>query len=308
MHRPDIVVALDPFVDLIFDLGDLSIEFDQKEQLVPGYALELGGSCSIFAVGAAKLGLGVSAVGRVGTDPFGRFYRDALAENGVSLSHVVVDGSLTTGVGAALCKGDDRAILTYPGSIDALRPGDFPPDLLDSCRHLHIGSFYMLSSMSHQWVDLIKRVKRSGGTVSLDPNWDPGEQWQGAIDKLLPLVDLFMPNETEARCISGRDSLEAAIGELRSVTGVVVVKRGSLGASVDGPEVSVTMPALSVDAVDSVGAGDSFDAGFLYGYLSGKPLSECLRLGIVAGSLSMRRRGGVSGQASKEELHSVLSR
>ena len=153
-------------------------------------------------------------------------------------------------------------------------------------------------------------------TSSFDTNWDPDRRWDD-IDAMLATTDVFLPNEREAALISGViDPLEAAHAlvsraaaagrDAEAAPLTVVVKLGADGAlAVRGKE-ALRVPADRVEVVDATGAGDSFDAGFLYGFINGRPLAECLALGVACGSLSVRAIGGVEGQATLEEAEGLL--
>ena len=234
--RPyDVVTISDSCVDLLL-YGNVVPRFGQVEQLVDDYLLEMGGSCAIFACQAARLGLKVGILGRVGEDDFGRLVLRRLQDCGVDIRHMIVDPSLKTGVGVALCKENDRAILTYMGSICAVTPEDVTDDFLASSRHLHHGSFFLQTRLMDAMPDIFRRARRLGLSTSLDTNWDPREEWNSTLPDLFPLTDIFMPNEQEAMLISRRDSVESALDWFRQAgVPLVVLKQGERGpASVPG--------------------------------------------------------------------------
>ncbi len=295
-RKYDVLTFADACVDLIVT-GDVVPRFGQVEQLVDGYLLEMGGSCCIFACQAAKLGLRVGILGRVGDDDFGRLVLRRLEQNGVDTSHMIVDPALQTGIGIALCREDDRAILTYMGSINAVDPHDVTDDLLGSARHLHHGSFYLHTRLRPHMAEIFRRARSLGLTVSLDTNWDPAEQWDSGLHEALPLVNLFLPNEQEAFLISRRLNLDDAVQEfLARGVSLVAVKRGSEGASVYGGAERLHREVIPVSGGDSVGAGDSFDAGFLASWLRGLPLDRCLDIACCCGQAVAEAIGRLSGQ------------
>jgi sugar/nucleoside kinase (ribokinase family) len=157
----DVVTISDSCVDLLL-YGNVVPRFSQVEQLVDDYLLEMGRSCAIFACQAAKLGLKTGILGRVGEDDFGRLVLRRLQECGVDTRHMIVDPSLKTGVGVALCKESDRAILTYMGSICAVKPEDVTDDFLASSRHLHHGSFFLQTRLMDAMPDIFRRARRLG--------------------------------------------------------------------------------------------------------------------------------------------------
>ena len=192
-------------VDLVVDLGRTEPQFGQAEQWIPDYTLEMGGSACIFACQAAKLGLRVAVVGRVGDDAFGRLSLERLGESGVDTRHVQVEPDLKTGLGLALCRATgDRAILTYAGSINAVYPDDLTDDLLRRARHLHYCSYYLQTNLLSAVPAIFRRPRALGLTISLDSNWDPEGRWEGGLAEALALSDLFLPNEQEALAIGPR--------------------------------------------------------------------------------------------------------
>ncbi len=301
----DVLVAGEINPDLILSDPALAVGFGQQETLVERAALTVGASSAIFACGAARLGLRVGFVGVVGDDLFGRFMLDALHARGVDVSPVVVDPALKTGFSVILSRGADRAIITYPGAMAALRAGQVTDDLLASARHLHVASYFLQTSLQPGLPDLLRRARRLGLTTSLDTNWDPAGQWQG-FDALLRLVDVFLPNQNEALAISGAPTVEVALEQLGTWCETVAMKLGADGGIARRGSEIARAPAVPVAVVDTVGAGDTFDAGFLYGTLNGWGLEGSLRLACACGSLSTRAAGGVDGQPSLEEAQSVM--
>lgn len=302
----DILTAVDTCVDILLDCGRESPRFGQVEQFIGDYNLNLGGSNGIFASGAAKLGLHVTALGAAGNDAFGIYVRDELQKSGVDIKNLRLDQNLKTGVGFSLCMASgDRAILTYNGSIDAVCARDFTDELLQKARHLHIGSYYLMHQLRPAYPSILKRAKEYGVTVSLDTNWDPAEEWDGVTD-ILPMVDVFLPNEQEILLLTGAGTVEAAAAELCKTIPIVAVKQGANGASVYAGSQSWTSSPPKTVVRDTVGAGDCFDVGFIYGYLHGMPLEQCLKIGCLCGSNNTRFPGGTKGQLYKAELDMLL--
>ena len=293
----DILTFGDLCVDLIVTGEDVVPQFGQFEKLVGNYELEMGGSCSIFACQAAKLGLRVGILGKVGEDDFGRLVLRRLVESGVDVRHVRVDPALKTGLGIALCKGNDRAILTYPGSLKAIFPEEVSDDLLRSARHLHHGSFFLQTNLRPAMPGIFARAHSFGLTTSLDPNWDPAEKWNGALQDTLPLTDVFLPNEQEARFISLTCSVDEAIRVFQGMgIAVIALKQGEKGALVLSKDERHTCVLPASSGGDSIGAGDSFDAGFLAGWLRGLPLERCLQIASHCGRQVAAHTGGIRSQ------------
>ncbi|MCP4167765.1 MAG: carbohydrate kinase family protein [Chloroflexi bacterium] len=296
----DILVAGEINPDLILSDPDLSPQFGQKETLVDKALLTAGSSSVIFAAGAARLGLRVGFVGVVGDDCFGHFMLDALSARIVDVSNVIVDPSLQTGFGVILNRGTDRAILTYPGAVTALRADMISDDLLAKSRHLHVASYFLQTGLNPGLHALFERAQRFGLSTSLDTNWDPSEEWKG-VGELLHCVTMFLPNAVEAISISGEEEVQHAALALASRAKIVAVKLGEAGALVCDAERLLQAPAPTVEVADTVGAGDSFDAGFVFGFLQDWNIEACLDMGIICGSLSTRKSGGVAAQPTLEE-------
>jgi sugar/nucleoside kinase (ribokinase family) len=300
----DVITFGDLCVDLIVAGGDIVPRFGQVEQIVDRYELEMGGSCSIFACQAAKLGLRVGILGRVGDDDFGRLIVRRLDESGVDTRHVAIDPGLKTGLGIALCKDDDRAILTYVGSIDVLGPDDVSETFLASARHLHYGSFFLHTGLQPHAPEILRRARTLGLTTSLDTNWDPEERWNSTLAETLTLTDLFMPNEQETLRITGCSSIETAVARLR-LQGIplVTIKRGVDGAEAyNGQRRYECTVVQAPPGGDSVGAGDSFDAGFLAGWLRDLALQQCLEIACRCGREVASAIGGLRGQPAWDEI------
>jgi sugar/nucleoside kinase (ribokinase family) len=304
--RPyDILVAGEINPDLILTHPDFPLRFEQEEILLEGAAMDIGSSNAIFACGAARLGLHVALVGVVGEDVFGRFMLQALAGRGVDVSHVIIDPTQKTGFSVILNCGERRAILTYLGAINALHAGQIPVDLLAQARHLHVASYFLQSALQPGLPDLFRRAQRLGLTTSLDTNWDPAEEWRG-VQELLELTNLFLPNENEALALTGATAPEKAARMLAMRSETVAVKLGAAGALACRGQDLARAPSLPVQVADTVGAGDSFDAGFIYAFLQGWSLQRCARLGAACGSLSTRLHGGTTAQPTLEEaLHAI---
>lgn len=254
----------------------------------------------IFASQFAKLGGNVGLIGAVGSDPFGRFAYERMTSCGIEMSRVRVEDSLKTGLSVALAKPDgDRSILTLLGSIDAVQPEELHDDLLRQCHHWHVGSLFLLKSLRPAWKTWLAKCRDAGVTVSLDTNWDPENRWEG-VWELLEWVDVFLPNENEAKAIAGASSVTEAGRQLARRCPCVVVKCGAEGTRlfVGDTEEKVSVEPVETIA-DTVGAGDNFDAGFLRGWLLGWRLEDCVRLGNECARSSLTKGGGIQGQVRR---------
>jgi sugar/nucleoside kinase (ribokinase family) len=272
-----------------------------QEILVDETTLTVGGSSVIFACGAARLGLRVGYVGVVGEDEFGRFMLREMSARGVDVGPAIVDPAVNTGITVSLSTPIDRAMLTYCGSIAALTTDRVDRALLGRARHLHVGSYFLQTGLQDGLPELLAQARAQGLTISMDTGWDPAERWNGGLRDALAQVNVFLPNELEARAITGQGSEETALAALAEYLPVVAVKLGAEGAIARRGEETIRAAPLPVEVVDTTGAGDSFDAGFVYGYLADWSLGRTLRLGCACGSLATRRPGGTNGQPTLAE-------
>jgi sugar/nucleoside kinase (ribokinase family) len=300
----DILVAGEINPDLILT-GDVTPQFSQVEKLVDSAALTIGSSSAIFACGSARLGLRVAFIGVCGDDVFGHFMLEEMKERGVDVSNVIFRRDGQTGLSVILNRDSDRAILTHLGLIAALRASDIPDALLQNARHLHVASYFLQTNLQPDLPSLFRRARALELTTSLDTNYDPSELWTG-LDELLSVTNVFLLNEKEATSLSGESSVHLAADRLGSKVEMLGIKLGAKGALGVCSGESVQVPSISVNVIDTVGAGDSFDAGFLYGYLHGWSLEKSLRLGCVCGGLSTQRAGGTDGQPTLEEALTFL--
>ncbi len=295
----DILVAGEINPDLILT-GEVEPEFGQVEKLVDSAVLAIGSSSAIFACGAARLGLQVAFVGVCGDDVLGRFMLHELQQWNIDTSNAIIRPDGSTGLSVILDRRSDRAILTFPGLIPALRAADISDAQLRQARHLHVASYFMQTELQPGLPSLFRRAHSFGLMTSLDTNYDPSEKWTG-LDEALSETDIFLPNQTEALSITGAGDIEAASRQLAKKTRLVAVKLGAAGALACEQDSITRAPSISVNVQDSVGAGDTFDAGFLLGVLNHWNLEKSLRFACVCGALSMQGLGGTQAQPTREE-------
>jgi len=301
----DILVAGEINPDLILT-GDVKPKFDQIEKLIDSAALTIGSSSAIFACGAARLGLKVAFIGVCGDDVFGRFMLEEMQKRDVDISSVIVRKDGQTGLSVILSSGVDRAILTHMGLIAALQKSDIPDALLHQTRHLHVAAYFLQTDLQPGLPVLFRRARELGLTTSLDTNYDPSEKWIG-FDELLSVTNVFLPNEKEAVSLSGEVNIDLAADRLGSRVDTLAVKLGAEGALGINRSQKVRVASIPVKVVDTVGAGDSFNAGFLYGYLHKWELAKALRLACVCGALSTQKAGGTEAQPALEEAMKYVS-
>jgi len=301
----DILVAGEINPDLILT-GDVTPEFGQVEKLVDTASLTIGSSSAIFACGAARLGLKVAFIGMCGDDVFGHFMLDEMSKRNVDVSHVIVRSDGQTGLSVILNNQSDRAILTHSGLIAELQASNISDDLLCQSKHLHVASYFLQTKLQPDLPNLFRHAHSHGLTTSLDTNYDPAEQWLG-FNELLSVTDIFLPNRTEALSLTKASDIESASERLTEKTKLTAIKLGADGALACSNNGTFTVTSIPVNVVDTVGAGDSFDAGFMYGYLNQWDLEKSLQLACVCGALSTQQAGGTQGQPTLEEAMKYVS-
>ncbi len=224
----DVIVVGELNADLILR-GDVTPAFGQVEKIIDAATLTLGSSSAIFACGAARLGLRVAFIGKVGDDEFGRFVLRELDRQGVNTEGVTIDPTIPTGLSVILSRPDDRAILTHLGSIAALRFDEIDLARVARARHLHLGSFFLLDALRPDVPRLFDEARARGLSISIDTNYDPAEQWAGGLREVLHRVDVFFPNETELLAYTRETSIEAALDRVADIPAVAVASaRGAV--------------------------------------------------------------------------------
>jgi len=292
MPRFDVTIAGELNLDLI--LYGLPDELPpERELLADRMMLTLGGSSAILAHNLACLGSRVGFQSRIGDDDLGQAGLTTLQQSGVDVSRVRrAPGAVKTGLTVILQREAWRNMVTYSGTIAELTWDDLDLDYLADSRHFHFSSFYLQPGLRPRVPELFRKMKQAGLTISLDTNDDPDDEWEGGLQDALRYVDIFLPNEREAQKAAGVSDLETAVKKLAALVPLVVVKLGREGALAQRGAERFTSSALIVEAVDAVGAGDSFDAGFLHQYVRGADLPVCLAAGNLAGAFSTTRSGG----------------
>lgn len=301
----DVTIAGELNLDLI--LYGLPAELTpERELLAESMSLTLGSSSAIVAHNLASLDSKVGFQSLIGEDPIGQIALQRLARSGVDTSRVRKMNSAGTGLSVILQRTGWRNILTYPGAISRLSFSDLDLNYLCNARHFHLSSYYLQSGLRRDVPELFRRLKSAGLTISLDTNDDPEGRFEGGIFEVLESVDVFLPNQREACRIAGTDNLDSAIRKLSAIVPLVVVKAGAQGAIAVNNGKRTASSALKVDVVDPVGAGDSFDAGFLHAYLKGQSLNDCLAVGNAAGALCATRAGGTEAFLDREYREAFL--
>jgi sugar/nucleoside kinase (ribokinase family) len=297
-QRPDIAIVGEINSDLI--LYGLPRELpEEREILATDFTLTLGSSSAILAHNLALLGSKVTFSSRIGGDALGEMCCQKLRQAGIDLSRVA--RSLTgskTGVTLILPLASTRRMLTYPGAMFEMGLEDLDLDFISNSKHFHLSSPFLQRKLFPDLPVLFREMKRRGLTTSLDTNDDPENKWEGLLECVLPHVDLLFCTEGELAKLA---KVEAAEEYIADKVESLIVKRGSRGASVYNEGRRLDGPALQLEVVDAVGAGDTFDAGFLHQWIRHASLENCLAYGNLAGGLSVTRSGGI--EAFSDSAH-----
>lgn len=272
-----------------------------QEVIVSGMELTLGSSSAILACQLARLGDDVLFISKVGDDDFGRRALEFLRGAGVSTDAITTVPDLPSGLTISIAVGTERAMLTQLGCIEEMRWEDIDFERLRGRRHLHISSFYLQRNLRPDVGRIFEKAHSMGLTTSLDTGWPSEGETNGDLEAVWPHLDVFLPNEVEAEHLTGKASVEEALDVLGAKGFTTVVKLGPDGAVARQRGQAVSSPGYVIDVVETTGAGDSFNGGFLHGYLSGWELRDCLALGNACGALSTRAVGGTTSQATLNE-------
>jgi sugar/nucleoside kinase (ribokinase family) len=301
-----VLVAGELNVDIVLQ-GYRAFPEAGKEVLVDDFMMVLGSASAICAMGLAKLGDPVSFLGKAGADPWGRFCVDCLTSRGIDVAHVTCEPTLKTGVTVAITSPRDRALVSFLGSIAALTGPDVTDAALAGADHLHVSSYFLQERLRPGLAALFARARRFGLTTSLDPGFDPSEKWAPDLLETLRDVDVFFPNEVELSGLTGTDDVAAALRKLENGRTRVVAKLGGEGAATLEGGALLRAAAYPIESLDTTGAGDSFNAGFLHVWLAGGSSLGALRLGAACGALSTRGLGGTARQPDLAEATAFIA-
>jgi sugar/nucleoside kinase (ribokinase family) len=279
----------------------------EREHLATNLSITLGSSSAIFAHNLASLGNKVGFSSSIGDDPLGKICLERLVERAVDVSHVRRMAGKTTGLTVILPREKQRYILTYPGTMFDMNEKDLDLDYVFNAKHLHVSSYFLQKALQPALPEIFRKAKAAGLTTSLDTNDDPEDRWAAGIKNLLPHVDLYLPNEREACRLVNVESAEKAAEILSKTVAAVVIKRGSQGVLARRSKEQFVASPPKVEATDHVGAGDSFDAGFIHEFIRGGSMEDCLAFGNIVGALSVTRPGGTEAFRDAEYRDSFLS-
>ena len=277
-----------------------------KEILANAMSVTLGSSSAIFAGNLSSLGTRVAFIGKVGDDNFAQVVLTTLEKKKVNTSQIIKSSSLSTGATIVLNYDQDRANVTYPGAMNELHLKDIDFDFLSKARHMHFSSCFLQPGIRNDLTALFRGAKEIGLTTSFDAQWDPEEKWDLPLEQLLPYVDVFLPNIQEFKFLTRSNTIEEGIRKLRPYAHYIVIKNGSDGAwAWDGKRI-ISQPAfLNNRVVDCIGAGDSFNAGFIKDFINNIPIKKCLETGALTGAINTTRAGGTGAFENPDLIREI---
>ena len=305
----DILIAGELNVDVFMAGLRQAPEFG-REILCDGYQELAGSSTGNTICTAASLGLKTAVFGRLGRDRFGETMIRALERYGVETRFIDISDAYQTGVTVSMSNDRDRAMVTYFGdTINAFDACEIPIEAAGA-RHVHMPSFYLNPRVQPGLAELYERAHALGMTTSLDAGWDESGNWHAHLDGVLRHTDFFFPNESETQAITGEADPARGAAALAQLGCNVVVKCGGNGSyyCAGGSADVQHFPGYPTRLVETTGAGDSFNAGFLYVYLNGGEIADCMRMGNAVGALSVQRNGGVENCPTLQEALRTIER
>lgn len=273
------------------------------EKLASDMQMVLGSSSAIFAANLATLGHDVSFLGMIGDDKNGNFILQELQKKNVTTDQIIRSNTANTGATIVLNYDMDRAMVTYPGAMTLLSREHIDKNALSPYDHVHISSVFLQPQLLKGIVDILSIIRQEGLTISIDPQWDPKEEWNLDLTSILPYLDFFIPNMAEIRNITKKESLDDIYASLGELGHKVIIKNGDQGAVYLENGTIQSQPAyLNDQVVDCIGAGDSFNAGFVAKFLEGSSISDCIDFGNITGAINTLGSGGTSAFTSKEDI------
>ncbi|MBO6074114.1 MAG: carbohydrate kinase family protein [Paludibacteraceae bacterium] len=306
MKNFDIIALGELNVDLILNQIEGEPEVG-KEKFAKQMTLTLGSSTAIFAANAAAIGAKVAFCGMIGDDSFGDLVETSLQKKGVDTRFLIRQNKYATGATICMSYDEDRANLTYQGAMDYMSLDDIDPEVFKQAKHIHISSIFMQSGVKRDLKKILELCKQNGVTTSLDSQWDPTEQWDINLEEILPLVTVFMPNETELKFLTRSENLDEALEKIRPWANAAVIKCGSKGSILmrKGQPDRKQAALLNKNVVDCIGAGDSFNSGFITRLAAGDDLARCQEYGNMTGAVNTTAAGGTTAFTSREDVERV---
>ncbi|MEL4307488.1 carbohydrate kinase family protein [Joostella sp. CR20] len=311
MPHKELIVVGELNVDLILNNIEGFPEIG-TEIIANNMNLSLGSSSAIMAANASAMGIKTSFCGVIGNDSYGDFITTELQNKNVATDFLIKNNNLPSGITIVMNYDQDRANVTYCGAMETLTYDSIPWKEISEFKHFHLSNFFIQKGIRRDIVKIFKKAKECGLTTSLDLQWDPENKWNFDYKECLQYVDVFMPNEQELLALTGKKNLDEATEHIETYTNILVVKMGEKGSFAIQNNEKITATAFHNPAyVDSIGAGDSFNSGFIKKFIEKAPLAECLRVGNLMGALNTTAAGGTTAftdqNTIKEKIKSIFN-
>lgn len=288
-------------VDII--MGGLeSFPVRDREISCSSFELTIGSSTAICSCAYASLGGNASFLGLAGNDEYGDYMLEGMHDFGIDTSLIQRTDKVKTGVTVNLIYHGSRTQITYPGTIAQFGIEHIDLELISRFDHIHLAGLYLQEQFLPGVESVLEYARSHGVGTSLDPQWDESQQWRH-MKEWVPLLDYLFLNQDEALSLTGAGTAAEACRELGALTACPVVKTGADGALIleDGEPLKV--PGFQIEVVDTTGAGDSFDAGFVYAVLEmGMDCREAAAFANGAGARSCGFPGGVNARSSARQV------
>lgn len=302
MKRKKLLVVGELNVDLILNEIDGFPEVG-NEIIAEQMEFTLGSSSAIMASNIATMGTSTAFCGKIGADRLGDFVLGELQKKNVETSFINISKTHKTGITVVMNYDQDRANVTYCGAMEDFTIRDIPWSELQDFDHFHLSNYFLQKGLQKDILQIFKQAKEAGLTTSLDLQVDPEGKWNFDYKNVLPYVDIFLPNVSELIHLTGKKDLESAILEVKPQANTLAIKMGNKGSLlVSGEERISILPFLNTCFKDAIGAGDSFNAGFIHEYLKGSSWSTCLKNANLMGSLNTTCAGGTAAFTSASEI------
>ena len=308
------IIIGDANVDLLVRLPDRASGALDLSRSVP--RLYGGGSAANTAVGLARLGIPAAMMGSVGDDGYGRWVRDDLERENVETRGLRLYGDAFTPMVLALIEpGGERLVVVWPprgGAHFLLRSDHVDRTLIAEGQWLHTTGMCLRESPAREAILFAMKLARASGlTISIDLNlrlesMDLNDATRRAFERAIELSDVVFGNaEEEIVPMAGSRSVESSARYLCGGERVVVARMGARGALVTTPDEAVHVPAFPAEVVDTLGAGDAFNAGFIAARSSALDVVEAARRGNAVAALKLGR-AGARGLPSRAEVERML--
>ena len=263
----------------------------------------LGSSSAIMASNSAAMGTHTTFCGKIGEDQFGEFVLAELRKKKVNTQFITTSKTHKTGITVVMNYDQDRANVTYCGAMEALTIDDIPWDKMNEFDHFHLSNFFLQKGIEKDITEIFKKAKDAGLSTSLDLQVDPENKWDFDYRNTLPYVDIFLPNRSEFLGLTKAKYLDSAIDHIKPYINTLALKMGEAGSLIfSGGERHTAPPFLNKKFKDAIGAGDSFNAGFIHEYLKGSSWEACLKNANLMGSLNTTCSGGIAAFTTPEEI------